>query len=241
MSGDLSSNWTSFRAEFDDYLLATGLCEKDADVQAATLRRLMGSECRHIYKHNLGLTQDQQKDVKAILEALEAYFTPTKNVIFERYVFGNLRQEEGETIDAFVTRLREKAATCEYGTLRDQLIRDRLVLGITDESARRRLLREKDLTLAMAVDICRAAEIMDNKSKTMALDHSRPGESLNVAEGQRRRPTSRPFEPFAKPAQSMRGTGECRYCGTQHRRGRDQCPAFGKACAALPITSLKYA
>ncbi|ROI97530.1 hypothetical protein DPX16_16878 [Anabarilius grahami] len=41
----------------------------------------------------------------------------------------------------------------------------------------------------------------------MALDHSRPGESLNVAEGQRRRPTSRPFVPFAKPAQCMRGTG----------------------------------
>ncbi len=230
MSGDLSSNWASFRAEFDDYLLATGLCEKDADVQAATLRRLMGSECRHLYKHNLGLTQDQQKDVKAILEALEDYFTPTKNVIFERYVFGNLRQEEGETIDTFVTRLREKAATCEYGTLRDQLIRDRLVLGITDEGARRRLLREKDLTLAMAVEICRAAEIMDSKLKTMALDTSRPGESLNVAEGQRRRPTSRPFEQTIKPAQSMRGTGECRYCGTQHRRGRDQCPAFGKTC-----------
>lgn len=232
MSGDLSSNWASFRADFEDYLLATGLLKKDADVQAATLRRLMGSECRHIYKHNLGLTQDQQKDVKAILEALEAYFTPTKNVIFERYVFGNLRQEEGETIDAFVTRLREKAATCEYGPLKEQLIRDRLVLGITDEDARRRLLRGKDLTLAMAVDICRTAEIMDSKLKTMALDNSRHGENLNVAEGQRRRPTSRQSDQQAttKPAQSMRGTGECRYCGTQHRRGRDHCPAFGKAC-----------
>ncbi len=71
---------------------------------------------------------------------------------------------------------------------------------------------------------------MDSKLKTMALDTSRPGESLNVAEGQRRRPTSRPFEQTIKPAQSMRGTGECRYCGTQHRRGRDQCPAFGKTC-----------
>ncbi|KAJ7983737.1 hypothetical protein DPEC_G00373440 [Dallia pectoralis] len=149
MSGDLSSNWASFRAEFDDYILANGLCEKDADVQAATLRRLMGSECRHLYKHNLGLTQDQQKDVTAILEALEDYFTPTKNVIFER---------------------------------------------------------RKDLTLAMAVDICRGAEIMDIKLKTMALDTSRPGESLNAVEGQRRRLTNRPFEQAVKPAQSMRGT-----------------------------------
>ncbi len=28
----------------------------------------------------------------------------------------------------------------------------------------------------------------------------------------------------------MKSTGECKYCGTQHKRGRDQCPAFGKSC-----------
>ena len=65
----------------------------------------------------------------------------------ERYVFGNLKQEDGESVDAFDTRLREKAATCEYGAIRDELIGDRLVLGITDEGARRRMLREKDLHL----------------------------------------------------------------------------------------------
>ena len=94
--------------------------------------------------HNLGLTAEQQDDVAAIVTALGKYFSPAKNVIFERYVFGSLKQEEGETIDAFVSRMKEKAALCEYEGLRDQLIRDRLVLGITDGGARRRLLREKN-------------------------------------------------------------------------------------------------
>lgn len=58
MSGDLASNWDNFRAEFEDYLLATGLSEKAKPVQTATLRRVMGNECRHICKHNLGLTAD---------------------------------------------------------------------------------------------------------------------------------------------------------------------------------------
>ncbi len=63
MTGDLSTNWASFQAESEDYLLVTGLHEKAADVQAATLRRLMGNDCRHSYRHNLGLTQVQQEDI----------------------------------------------------------------------------------------------------------------------------------------------------------------------------------
>lgn len=74
MTGDLSSNWVSFRAEFDDYSLATGREKaadvQAADVQAAMLRRLMGNDCCHIYKHNLGLSQAQQEDVAAVLVAL---------------------------------------------------------------------------------------------------------------------------------------------------------------------------
>ncbi|XP_061749512.1 uncharacterized protein LOC133548218 [Nerophis ophidion] len=83
MAGDTHGNWKNFRAEFEDYLLATGLNEKEKPVQAAALRRLMGNGCLHVYKYNLGLTVDQQKDAGAILEALEGYFTPPKNVTFE--------------------------------------------------------------------------------------------------------------------------------------------------------------
>ncbi|KAF3834406.1 hypothetical protein F7725_025610 [Dissostichus mawsoni] len=46
-AGDIHGNWASFRAEFEDYLLATGLSEKEKPVQAAALRRLMGNDCRH--------------------------------------------------------------------------------------------------------------------------------------------------------------------------------------------------
>ena len=67
----------------------------------------------------ISTTWDSQKDVGAIMTALEQYFTPAKNVIFKRYVFGNLKQEDGELFDAFVTRLREKAASCDYGAIKE--------------------------------------------------------------------------------------------------------------------------
>jgi len=118
-----------FRAEFEDFSLATGLTEKSTYIQAATLRRIMGSECRHIYMHNLTLTVDQKKDPAAILDTLEDYFRPTKNVTYKRYIFGCCKQETDEPIDGFITRLRERAATCEYRGLRDEMLCDRLVLG----------------------------------------------------------------------------------------------------------------
>ena len=40
-------------------------------------------------------------------------------------------------------RLRSLASTCEYGRLTDQLIKDRIVVGIVDENVRKRLLQEQ--------------------------------------------------------------------------------------------------
>ncbi|KAJ8346711.1 hypothetical protein SKAU_G00281120 [Synaphobranchus kaupii] len=97
LSGNLSANWEIFRAEYEDYALATELVDKPEGVQAATLRSVMGAECRHVYKHNLNLSNEEQADVTVILNSLERYFKPAKNVIYERYVFGCCKQEEGST------------------------------------------------------------------------------------------------------------------------------------------------
>ena len=47
------------------------------------------------------------------------------------------------------------------------LIRDRIVCGIRDDSVRRRLLREADLTLEKAIDVCRANEITSSQVKML--------------------------------------------------------------------------
>lgn len=163
--GNWSTSWDTH--VYEDYILVTGISEKDKRIQAATLRSVMGNECRHNYRHNLNLSEEEQGDPKKILDALEKYFKPAKNVIYERYLFRSCKHEEGQSIDTFVTRLREKAATCEYGQLKDEMIHDKIVLGIANESTRRRLLREKELTLVTAIEMCRAAELTDIRMRVM--------------------------------------------------------------------------
>ena len=80
-------------------------------------------------------------------------------MIYERYVFGTCSQKPGQTIDEYVAELRKLAATCEYGQLKDELLRDRIVLGTSDAVTRAHMLREKKLTLDTAIDMLRSNEI----------------------------------------------------------------------------------
>lgn len=151
----------------------------------------MGPECRHVYKHNLQLTEAECNDVAKVLDKLGEYFHQSKNIIYERYVFGWCKQEDGEPIDTSVTRLREKAASCKYGALRDELIRDKLVLGVANEATCRRLLREQALTLAKALELCRAAELTDITLRSM--DQNKPQtDSINAVSRQSSNKTPRP-------------------------------------------------
>ena len=58
----------------------------------------------------------------------------------------------------FITDITKLAKLCEFVTLEDEMIRDRIVVGIFKQTVKERLLREANLTLQMALSICRADE-----------------------------------------------------------------------------------
>lgn len=81
-----------------------------------------------------------------MMTALENYFKPKRSVVYERYIFNSFEQNSGGSVDTLVTRVRKNASSCEFGLLNNELIRDRLVVGLLDRGKRRKLLREESLT-----------------------------------------------------------------------------------------------
>ena len=91
------------------------------------------------------------------------------NEIYERYVFNNHSQRDGESMESFATSLRSVAITCGYcNCLHDSLIRDRIVTGICDDETRKRLLQERNLDINKCTDICKGVEAAKVRVKTMA-------------------------------------------------------------------------
>ena len=211
MSGDRVANWQFFKASWENYIVATEIDKKDASIQVATLKTLMGKECYEVCD-NLPLTDAQRKSPTEIVKHLGEHFEPQRNVVYERFVFNSCKQEQREPIDSFLSRLRKLASTCAYGPLRDEMIRDRIVVGVTDNHIRSRLLREALLTLQKALDICRSSE--------QAAIHLQQMESVEVDTAH--------YVMAKKPAKKET-VRSCKYCGKYCDKGK--CPAFGTTCS----------
>ena len=128
MTGDLVSNWDIFRDSWQNYATVTKLADKDKKIVAATLLSIMGKECLHVCR-NLPMTDEERQDANVIAK-LSEYFIPKRNKIYERYVFNSRSQKVYESFDQFLTAVRKLAATCEFGTFDDEMLRDRIVTGL---------------------------------------------------------------------------------------------------------------
>lgn len=86
--------------------------------------------------------------IAVLKKKFEEYVNLRKNTVFGKYQFWECKQQEGETIDHFITELKTRAKSCEFGDQHDSMIRDRTVFGVRDIRLKERLLRESsDLTL----------------------------------------------------------------------------------------------
>ena len=62
-----------------------------------------------------------------------------KNLIIEGAKFSKHSQLPDEPVEQFITSLYNLAADCNFGELKDELIHDRVVVGIRDVSLSERL------------------------------------------------------------------------------------------------------
>ena len=113
------------------------------------------------------------------------YFVIRKNVIFERAKFNRRVQEEGETVDEFVTALNKLAEHCNYGTLVKEMIRDRLVVGLRDAKLSEKLQLDSELTLEKAVNQARQSEAVKKQQHILRGGPSGEGSKVDLLAGKK--------------------------------------------------------
>ncbi|KAL7837376.1 hypothetical protein SRHO_G00270870 [Serrasalmus rhombeus] len=127
----------------------------------------------------------------------EEYFVPKQNDMFE-------------------------SKTCDFGQLKDSLIRDKIVYGIPDHAVRERLLRKQDLILDKAVALCRAAKTTKAQAKELSKQET---VVHTVKGGQEDRHHMKPKQKTEMKRSVSKSCGQC----AGHHKPR-ACPAYGKMC-----------
>ncbi|XP_061709453.1 uncharacterized protein LOC133519464 [Cydia pomonella] len=177
-TGSLSDSWKKWSKGFTIYFDACELSKKTSAIQINILLHIVGEQCRELYEQlNVKCTTVEQ-----VLDEFKKYFDQKKNLTVERHRFFTRNQAESETIEQYVFDLKKLSTSCEFGTLCDSLIKDRLICGIASKAIRERLLREADLTLEQAMEICRAAIVSKVYSEKIVED-SREKSVHNITTG----------------------------------------------------------
>ena len=229
-SGNLSKEWKQWRQVWEAYEEVTDLRNKTSRLRVATFITCIGKEALEVHNGLPFQSEDEKTDINKVLELWQNHCLGKTNIIYERYKFNNRSQEQAESIDTYITSLRALAETCEFGALKEDLLRDRIVCGVRDKGIRRKLLQESGLTLSKCVDICRA-----NEATTAQLKDMTPGQTIEQeANAVNQKEDGK--KPKA-PKDSGKGSknqlsADCKFCGRKHERKRDKCPAYGQTFSA---------
>ena len=164
-TSNLAQRWVFWKDSFAFYLVATGVTQDGQ--KKALLLHTAGVEVQKIFSTLAPVDNTYAQALKV----LDDYFSPKKNVAYERHVFRQARQSDSETVDAFITRLRQLVITCEYADAAvDDMIRDQVVERCKSSKLRVRLLRETDLKLDKIVTMARASEAAEEQARNIDRD-----------------------------------------------------------------------
>ena len=227
--------WKLWKQTWINYAVVAKITSQDAQYQKALFLCTIGQgalEIFNAFRYNTG--EDPEK-VDTIIAKFDEYFTGEVNETYERFKFNQRNQEVGESFDAYLIALRNMAETCNFCTcprMTYSLLRDRIVLGIKNGDARKRLLQERKLDLMKCIDICRTSE--SATTQLQAIGASEKVEEVHWVNQSRRANGKRsdPPEPSSDKKTTQSRKLKCKFCLQTHVLKKELCPAWGKRCNA---------
>ena len=150
-------DWPKWIKCFEQYRVTSGLSKDSEARQVSTLLYCLGEEAEDVLS-STNISEEDKAKYSNVLEKLNGFFNVRKNVILERAKFNCRNQLPGESVEQYITTLYHLVENCQYGGLAQEMIRYRLVVGISDKTLSERLCMDAELTLEKVKTMIRQRE-----------------------------------------------------------------------------------
>ena len=232
VDGDRADNWKIWKQRWDNYCIITGLLDQPEDYKCAMLFHSIGIEAMRIFNGLKFSDGEDSNNMADVVKKFDQHFLGKTQEFFERFQFNRRNQKSGDSIDEYMSVLRNMAKTCGFcDCMRELLIMDRILLGILDDKTREELLSTHELTLVKAIEICRAREAATINMKALK------NEEINKVKGTQKQ--KKPMKPRDRTkgkqhqTETIRATTKkCYFCKQVHAMRKESCPAWGKVCTS---------
>lgn len=210
---DAKDKWQAYLVKVEAYFEANDV--KDDAKKRALLVAALGTKTIEILNGKVAPKKPNALTYAEVVQTLNSYYDPVPNEISESFKFFHRCQQEGESVHAFIVAIRQMAQNCNFSTMLDRMIRDRIVCGVRSKNLQKQLLAKKDLNLQEAEALALAAESAERDSQGITSDKEQA--SLLKLSAQ--------YESRAKTA----GVQQCNCCGKQGHR-TNACRLIQRRC-----------
>ena len=222
-------DWQRWKRRFQQFREASGLSEQAVAKQVSTLLYCLGEEAEAVLS-STNATADDRKDYDTVLGKFDAFFQVRKNV---RARFNRRNQQSGETAKQYIMALYDLAQYCDYKDMKEEMIRDRLVVGIRDSALSEKLQLNSELTLEIAKKKIRQREAVHEQQQSLTGADSASSPSSVDAIGNRQQQKTRGNPRRRNAGGHAHGKpkagDKCGRCGRE-RHPREKCPAKDAQC-----------
>ena len=174
---ELPTAWEKWKRDFTIFMEATESNAKADAVKVSMLLNLIGAKGVELYDTFTYDTVGDDKKLNKVLEKFEEHVKLHKSVTVNRYVFFMCNQKENQTLEDYIKELTIKCNECGFDQdqdIKESLLRDRIISGISDKRLQEKLLRLEDTksTLKTIINTCRTHEVSIGHSGTFDNDAS---------------------------------------------------------------------
>ena len=224
--------------EFDSYIDRMKLFFDANDIKntdpkyVPAFLSLIGAKTYRLLKDLISPKEPATATFDELVVALRKHFKPQVVVIYERFKFYSRSQLPNESISDYVAGLKHFARTCEFGEALSEMLRDRLVMGLRDESTQRALLTVPNLTFVEALRVANAREKaakdvneIGSKSSTRSVNYINNGKNHKFSD--KKNVSSEPKK-HESSTSKPKGSYVCFGCGQGHFK--KDCPFKTARC-----------
>ena len=250
---NISEAFKKWKRQLTVYMTASGTSEKSNKMQSAVILHCARPQMIIIYEHfewknedGTDMSEEDRNDPANVLRKIEEYCNPRQSEVLQTHRFWSVQWQN--PFDIFLTELRNRADACNFEE-KDRMIRDKIVFTAKGK-IQELLLRDTNLNLKRAIDICRAYEQSIQHAKEMnasgSASHnidkvSTTRSSHSQAAKQSRASYTRQARQHTRTKQDhTEMVTDCHFCGGNHEKRKSKCPAWGKrVMVAMDLTILK--
>ena len=212
-----------FKADYN--ILFNGpLCDLKEKQRAGLLVNRLGREATQI----LNSMDTQIDNTNEVFESLEKVFRPESNQTLARFKFRNMKQKASQMCNTYMSELRLMPPECKYRNDSNELLKDQFIFGIYNKKIQDHLLGEIKETdnSVRALYEARKIELKLAQRQMLGIVNQSLVSIEEIKKGFKYDHRNNDHRDF----KGQQHDQKCDYCGWSHRRGKRNCPAYGKEC-----------